>query len=238
MRSKRPLSHVRAPLPAAELFALRSGLMASPLVARSTLAGTFQSSRGFAFVFKSAGARSLEARYPFLAPYFRFVFSRKTRDALRPRWPLFTEVEPPNAFYMNLLLVPVGASVGRHVDATLAEPSGIADVTPWQVSVLYLDVPKPARGGELLLFRGQKPIAGIRPREGHALHFDGDLAHEVRAFESADPNAVRASLVLEQYRFEADALARLPELWVQSKAGFGAYLEDHAARPPGDFSAE
>lgn len=238
MPSKRALVHVGAPLSATQLDALRSGLLGSPLVARSTLAGTFQSSRGFAFVFKAEGAKSLEARYPFLAPYFRFAFSDRTRNALRPWWRPWRKAAAPNAFYMNLLLVPAGAAVGRHIDATLAEPSGVANATPWQVSVLYLQVPKARRGGELFLYGEDGPVGGVRPREGHALHFDGELAHEVRPFESDDPAAVRVSLVLEQYRFDEAALAKVPELWVQSKAGFGAYLEDHAARAPGAFPTD
>lgn len=239
MTSRRRLAHTRRPLRPAQLAQLREGLLGSPLLGRSTLSGTFQASRGFAFVFKAEGAATLEARYPFLAPYFRFAFSRATRNALRPWWRwLGADEAACNAFYMNLLVVPEGASVGRHVDATLAGPSGVEKATPRQVSVLYLSVPRGHRGGELLLFDGAAPVAGVRPREGHALHFDGALAHEVRAFSGGGREAVRASLVLEQYRFDEPALARIPDLWVQSRAGFGAYLEDHAGRTPPSFVVE
>jgi hypothetical protein len=59
------------------------------------------------------------------------------------------------------------------------------------------------------------------------VHFRGDLAHEVTPMTFAGEQ-LRVSLVLEQYAFGPEALARIPSFHVQSKAGFGAYLKSHA----------
>ena len=75
------------------------------------------------------------------------------------------------------------------------------------------------------------------PEANAVLHFRGDLAHEVCAFE-AGPGALRASLVIEQYHFGPDALERLPEFQLESRAGFGAYLKHHADREPTKFEIE
>ena len=69
------------------------------------------------------------------------------------------------------------------------------------------------------------------------MHFRGDLAHAVRAFEGPEA-ARRASLVIEQYHFAPDVLARLPEFQLESRAGFSAYLQHHSARPPTEFEIE
>ena len=87
------------------------------------------------------------------------------------------------------------------------------------------------RGGGLQLWDGHKPVTKVKPRERMAVHFRGDLAHAVEAFSGAsEPEAVRASLVIEQYRFDDEALNRLPEFQLDSRAGFDAFLKLHAAR--------
>ena len=97
--------------------------------------------------------------------------------------------------------------------------------TPEVVSVLYLSVPKQS-GGELVLVRNGKIKGVVFPTEGGLLHFRGDLPHEVRPVEDSS-QVQRASLVIEQYRFDDAALARLPRFRLDSRAGFAAYLEHH-----------
>jgi 2OG-Fe(II) oxygenase superfamily len=121
--------------------------------------------------------------------------------------------------------------VGRHIDATLQGPSGVPDATPQYVSVLYLQVPERAKGGELCLMHDDAPVGEVRPREGMLLHFRGDLQHEVRPFTGGPEGARRASLVCEQYAFPPEALARIPTFRIHSKAGFAAYLDDWRERP-------
>jgi hypothetical protein len=212
-----------------EVASFYEALLGSPLVSRSTLAGSFRQTRGFAITFREEGRAQLARRFPVLARFADRVLSAEERDALAS-WTDRLRRRPPhpraNGFYLNLLLVGDGGSVGRHTDATLRAPSGVEAAVPVRVSVLYLAVPKGARGGELRLYRGDRKVGEVRPRPGALVHFRGDLQHEVAAL-TATGEALRASLVLEQYAFAPEALARLPELQVHSKAGFAAYLDSH-----------
>lgn len=204
--------------------ALRDALLASPLVGRSTLAGPFQSSRGFAVIFKRDGRAQLESRFPTLKTWFDVVLGEPSVRALTPWWQRRLE-RLPNAWYLNVLLVSEGGTVARHVDATLRKPAQEPDAVPELVTVLYLTVPN-APGGALQLWNGSTPVANVTPVANSAVHFRGDLAHAVEAFEGA-PGEVRASLVIEQYHFSDEALARLPDFKLESRAGFSAYLEHH-----------
>lgn len=226
----------REALPRSALQELRTALLGSRFVARSPLMGTFQASRGFAFIFTHEGRATLEARFPFLVPYLARVLDPASATGLLPwhqrLWGSRRERPVPNAFYLNLLLLDAGRGVGRHIDATLQEPSGVPDATPRHVSVLYLQVPERARGGELRLLQQDSLVGEIRPREGLLVHFRGDLQHEVRPFTGSQGGASRVSLVCEQYVFPPEALARIPAFRIQSKAGFAAYL-DHQREQPG-----
>jgi hypothetical protein len=221
------------------LESLRASLLASRLVARSPLMGTFEASKGFAFLFTEAGKATLLGRFPFLADYLSLVMEPATTRGLLPwRERLFgprKERLRPNAFYLNLLLLEAGKAVGRHIDATLEEPSGVPNAFPEHVSVLYLEVPAGAKGGALHLLRGDQPVGKIVPRPGLLVQFRGDLQHEVQPFTGGSEGALRASLVCEQYAFGPEVLARIPTFRIQSKAGFAAYLDMHhqqRAAPP------
>jgi hypothetical protein len=224
----------RNAMPDSGIEALRKALLSSRFVATSPLTGSFQASRGFAFVFTDEGRATLLSRYPFLADYLALVTDPATTRGLLPwRERLFGSRQPrprPNAFYVNLLLLQEGKSVGRHIDATLQEPSGVKGAVPEHVSVLYLEVPKRARGGALHLLRKDEPVGLVRPRPGLLVQFRGDLQHEVQPFTGGPEGAARASLVCEQYAFEPAALARIPSFQIQSKAGFAAYLDEHRER--------
>ncbi|WP_342374057.1 2OG-Fe(II) oxygenase [Myxococcus stipitatus] len=219
----------RQALPAGDLETLRVALLGSRFVARSPLMGTFQGSRGFAFIFTQEGRATLEERFPFLRAYLAQVLDPHGARGLRPWWrrlPGGTRPEVvPNAFYLNLLLLEPGMSVGRHIDATLQGPSGVPGATPHHVSVLYLQVPRDARGGALRLSQDHQLLGEVQPSPGLLVHFQGHLQHEVLPFLSAEDGAQRASLVCEQYVFPPEALARLPTFRIQSKAGFAAYLD-------------
>ncbi len=206
-------------------LALREALLTSPLVGRSTLAGPFQSSRGFGVTFRDEGRARVCERFSSLAPYFDLVLGAPAVRALTPWWRR-APTRIPNAWYLNVLLVSAGGTVARHVDATLRKPSGRDDAVPEAVSVLYLSVPA-ARGGELCLWKGIHRVAILKPKENALVHFNGALAHEVCAFE-AEGDAVRASLVIEQYHFAPEVLAALPDFKLESRAGFEAHLTHHA----------
>jgi hypothetical protein len=222
-------------LPAATFETLRASVMASAFVGASTLNGPFESSRGFGVTFTHAGVDELTLRFPALAPWLACTLGAAAIRALTPWWRR-TLSRLPNAFYLNLLMIGPGGHVARHVDGTLMQPAGVTQHPPDCVSVLYLSVPT-TTGGVLQLWDGSKPVGLITPKTGDAVHFRGDLAHAVSTFEGP-PEARRASLVIEQYHFEPEALARLPAFQLDSRAGFRAYLKDHAARPPKPFELE
>ncbi len=212
---------------------LCEAVLASPLAGRSTLNGPFEATRGFGVTFTEAGRPRVTERFPELAPFLkRALGDAAVRELLG--WPrrLFERPKGPNAWYLNLLLVGEGAEVKRHVDATLAPLVGKPGTTPLVVSVLYLLAPQ-ARGGELVLSRGSELLHVLRPRARALVHFRGELDHAVAPAHGLPLGQLRASLVLEQYRLEPELLEKLPELRVDSGAGFGAFLLDRAARPPG-----
>ena len=214
-------------LPERELSRLDDALLSSKLVGDSPLKGTFEASRGFAVVFTREGLGEVRSRFPFFQPYLDLVLDDGVRRSLVTfKERLFGQSVPPapNAFYLNLLLLPPGASVGAHVDATLRDESGIDDAVPEYVSVLYLRAPD--EGGALRLRRARRHVADILPVRGALVVFQGELEHEVLPFASDDEGAVRASLVCEQYALPPEGVARLPRCRVHSLAGFSAYLRE------------
>ncbi len=190
----RPWLEVKGAFSPAQIALIRDPLLASPLVGRSTLGGSFRMSRGFAITFREDGRPILESRFPALAPFLEQALKWNALKWVK-RW----RAKAPNAWYLNLLLVSAGGTVGRHVDGTLREPSEDRNAVPIAVSVLYLSAP----GGTLVLSRGARELGRIQPQEGKLVHFRGELDHAVEAFEG---DGLRASLVLEQYHFEDDAL--------------------------------
>lgn len=225
----------RAFLAPAQFTALRDAFLGSPLVGGSTLAGPFETSRGFGVTFRDEGRTRVVDRFPALAPHFEAVLGTPAVRALTPWWQRKLK-RVPNCWYLNVLLVSAGGTVARHIDTTLRKPSGIDDAVPEMVSVLYLSIPK-AKGGELLLWDGAFEIARLSPEDDALVHFRGYLAHEVCAFEGTE-GTLRASLVIEQYHFAPDVLAGLPEFQLESRAGFSAYLQHHSARPPSSFDLD
>jgi hypothetical protein len=232
-------AYIRNALPPQTLQPIREVLLGSPFVSHSTLGGAFEQSHGFAMTFQRDGREKIEQRFPPLKDYFAEVLGEPAVRALQSRWGRFRKkpVVIPNCWYMNLLLVGEGGTIGRHIDTTLGREAGVPGTTPEAVTVLYLRVPQ-ASGGELEISREQRVKALIRPREGALLHFRGDLAHEILPVEEVPDGAQRASLVIEQYHFNDEALAKLPSFKLDSRAGFKAFLEHHAKQEPKEFELE
>lgn len=233
-------AYIRRALRPERLQPLRDALLGSPLVSNSTLAGTFEQSHGFAITFKREGRAQIEQRFPPLTDYFAQVLGERAMRALQPWWSRLRKrpVVVPNCWYMNLLLVGEGGTIGRHIDTTLGKEAGTPGATPLAVTVLYLRVPQQS-GGELVISRGQSFTGVISPNEGGLLHFNGELSHEVLPVEEVPAGDRRASLVIEQYHFADEALARIPEFKLDSRAGFGAFLKHHQDQPaPRSFLVE
>ncbi len=218
---------IRHGLSMSSLQDLRDSLVHSPLVAENTLGGTFQASRGFGMTFQASGFSAFERRFPQVWKAVSPWLGLNAINSLTPFWKRPTHI--PNAWYLNLLLVPPGAAVDRHIDATLRKVAQVDDATPRVVSVFYLQTP-PNRQGALCLWQGPACIEQIVPQPRMIVHFDGTLAHSVEA-ASATTGYTRASLVIEQYHFEAEALARVPSFQVESRAGFETFLKLHQSAP-------
>jgi hypothetical protein len=220
-----------------EVRAFREGALASPFLGESPLKGTFEATRGFSVTFQRRSLDDVRARFPFLAPFFARATDRALHKRAQRR-PRFFPVVEPNAFYLNVLVVPPGAGVERHVDATLSPHEQPDSLIPIAVAVAYAQVPADLTGGALVLDDGKPLPAGFRaevlPKEGRFVMFAGHLAHRVA--DVACPSGLpRVSWVLEQYALDDATLATIRALRVHSRAGFAAFLADAKARSTPDM---
>ena len=221
--------------PAERVVTMRNATLGSSYVGRSPLIGTFQASRGFAVTFRREGLETVAERLPFLMPFIERVLRPRS---YRPLWSLWERTinvladRRPNLFYVNLLLVPPGAGVGHHVDATLRSAIGLPDALPRVVSVLYLQYAAHWKGGLLRLSRDDRRVGDIQPRKCTRVPSRGDLAHEVTPVDlEADEDRVRASLVCEQYCVAEAMAARLPPFSVRSQGRFQYFLDKTKGAP-------
>ena len=183
--------------PPAYLDELKLQVRKHPCFTVNNLNRDFVKTRGFSVVFRREGLPQVVAAFPFFAPYLQ--------HALRADC---------NAFYLNPLELEGGSRVDPHVDRSLR--GYCKDVsTPLAVSVLYVDVPPAMQGGLLVLARGKRTLAKVRPRAGLLVQFDGDLVHSV---ERVDTPGKRLSLVCEQYLLDERELAEVPEYAIETRA--------------------
>jgi hypothetical protein len=186
-------------VPAAVLRALARAIRASPLFTTNTLNRDFVGTRGFSVVFRRSELARVAREFPAFGPYLAL--------ALRP---------DANAFYLNPLELAQGSRVDPHVDRSLR--SYLKDILPpLEVSVLYLELPPAMQGGELVLARGKKHLARIRPVPGMLVRFEGDLTHSIARLESPGK---RLSLVCEQYELTSDELEQVPAYALESRASY------------------
>jgi hypothetical protein len=179
------------------LALLRQRIRQSRYFTTNNLNRDFVGTRGFSLVFRGTARARVVAEFPWCGPYLD--------RALR------TDC---NAFYLNPLQLEQGSNVSPHIDRSLR--SYVLDIDPpLLVSVLYVDVPKDLRGGELTLRRGRKFLGRVVPREGLLVQFDGDLEHGVGR---VDTPGLRLSLVCEQYLLDEGQLAMVPEFRIESRA--------------------
>lgn len=179
------------------LRALERGIHASPYFTTHTLNRDFVGTKGFSVVFRGSARAEVERAFPFFAPYLE--------RALRADC---------NAFYLNPLELERGSRVDPHVDRSLRSYCKSV-LPPVEVSVLYVAVPDALEGGELLLARGRKPLARIRPAANLLVLFEGDLTHSIAPVNGP---GVRLSLVCEQYHLEPDELELVPEFTIETRA--------------------
>lgn len=188
-----------AALPPAELRSLARAIRASPLFTTNTLNRDFVATRGFSVVFRRTELPRVTREFPGFAAYLA--------RALRA---------DANAFYLNPLELERGSRVDPHIDRSLR--SYLEDVLPpLCVSVLYVEVPPGMQGGELVLARGKRTLARVRPAAGTLVVFDGDLTHSIERVETPGR---RLSLVCEQYELTPDELEHIPPYALESRARY------------------
>jgi hypothetical protein len=226
----------RGAVPPDALAALKREFLGSELVSLSTLGGPFEHSRGFDIIFKQGGLPKVAERFPSLGRLLGELLGEPAVAALASWWSRLNKrpLRIPNAWYLNLLVVGDKGAVGPHVDATLAKKIDAPGTTPEAVTVIYLHVPQRS-GGELVLTRRGWLTRVVKPKPGALLPFRGDLVHEVRPVEGTPPGEARVSLVIEQYHLSPSALEKLKDFQLDSRAGFGAFLQHHAKRPGPGF---
>lgn len=157
----------------------------------------FVNTKGFSLVFTRAGLAQAEKEFPFFKPYLE--------RALQPDC---------NAFYLNPLLLSQGSRVDPHIDRSLRSYCKTID-PPWLVSVLYVRLPEPMAGGELVLSLGKKQVGIITPQVNSLVLFQGDLTHSVNALKTTGQ---RLSIVCEQYSLTSAQLEEIPSFTVESRA--------------------
>jgi len=194
---ERAFELVPCALPADSVSQMLMAAEQSDFASANPLADSFDGSRGFGVRWRAEAKSALLSLIPWIEPFVGQVMAWpwSAGDMRRPE---------PNAYYLNLLILPRGVGSGLHVDRTLN-----GEASPEIVSVLYLRVPK-SRGGRLVLREHGRPIALIRPEAGSAVHFSGHLTHGVNPVMDSDD--ARVSLVCEQYRLPDSAIADIPYL--------------------------
>lgn len=181
----------------AYLYTLRGEILSCPYFAVNNLNRDFVGTKGFSVVFQRAGLETVTQQFPFFGPYLD--------RALQPHC---------NAFYLNPLLLKEGSRVDPHIDRSLRSYCKTVE-PPAIVSVLYVQVPSPLQGGELVLRNHRQQVGQIKPQVNTLVHFQGNLTHAVNPVRVS---GTRLSLVCEQYSLSATELSEIPEFTVESRA--------------------
>jgi predicted 2-oxoglutarate/Fe(II)-dependent dioxygenase YbiX len=157
----------------------------------------FVNTKGFSVVFQRSGIAQVEQHFPFFTAYLNL--------ALQPTC---------NAFYLNPLLLKEGSRVDPHMDRSLRSYSKTIE-PPVLVSVLYVQVPKDMKGGELVLHTRKRQVGQIKPQMNTLIYFQGDLIHSVNPVETPGR---RLSLICEQYSLSEVELLEIPQFTIESRA--------------------
>jgi hypothetical protein len=179
---------------------IRSGLLSSGLIGANHLPAAFQKTHGFGIRFRREALPQVRVILPCLEWFLARLLDPTDAATL-----LGNEAieRAPNAFALNVLLIPPGGGTALHLDKTLG-------VSPRLVSVLYLQG-HCSSGGQLYLIRRGIPAGVVNPRPGMLVHFRGDLMHGVSESVATTP---RLSLVCEQFVLDEARLKRAPFLSV------------------------
>jgi 2OG-Fe(II) oxygenase superfamily len=202
----------------ATFAALHHQVSVSPLIGSSVLVGGFQATRGFGAAFRphtTGVAAELRRRMPFMATVL--ALAHRLVPASFGTVGIVATLcgRLGNACYGNVLCIPAGSGVDRHVDATLFAARPGNAITPAVVAVLYVEVPATLSGGALRLWNGDEEAGEITAKPNRVVLFKGHLAHSVQATVGT---GTRISVVIELYRLPWWQLHKVPPLRVQSDA--------------------
>lgn len=189
-----------------DLAELLSSVLESPYLAESDLNEGFSGTKGFSLLFRRDQLERAKEMFPALCPYFERV--------LKPE---------ANAFFLNPLVIHGGGAVRAHADKTLS--SYLKSVSyPFCVSVLYLSLPQPRTGGNIVFHRwfGRHTV---KPQQNLLLEFPGWLKHEVTELKS-DSQDPRVSIVLEQYQLTEANYQDLIPWHLDSNKSFEFFLDE------------
>lgn len=178
------------------LYRLRGEILACPYFAVNNLNRDFVATKGFSIAFKRPGLEEVERRFPFFKPYLNRALQSTC-----------------NAFYLNPLLLQTGSRVDPHIDRSLRSYCKTIN-PPATVSVLYVQVPVPLQGGELVLRHDKRQVGQITPKTNTLIYFQGDLTHSINVVQSP---GTRLSLVCEQYALDEIELRDIPNFIIESR---------------------
>lgn len=214
---------------------LCAALISKGQLGHSPLKGTFVGSQGFGFSFTKESIGEVLQIFPYLRDFLEVCFRDSHHSALwtkRERLCRRWLGQIPNAYYLNVLAIPKAKTIYPHVDKTLDSLLPGAVAFPKMVSVLYLDYPKGASGGELRLMRGPRQIAQLEAKPGRLIHFRGELAHAVEPWDHPKDTAERRiSLVLEHYLLAKKQLDTMPPPPQTTPGEFRRILKDVKNKP-------
>lgn len=220
----------RAAFEPQEVVEVIEALIKTDWISENVLAKGFEGTQGFSLQFTRAGLPKVRQRLPALEPYLNLIETSQGLDALLTplsRWIRKPKLPEPNAFYLNLLEVPVGDCVTPHIDGTLSLTHGFPWSPPIFNTVMYLRV-LPNSGRFALRFQGKEPTY-FNEAAGDVLYFRGDRIHSIDKLQDAyiDPNDQRSrlSLVCEHYYFSQEMLEKIPLMKLESKDAFKRVLQ-------------
>lgn len=182
--------------PVTYLDELRGEILACSYLATNNLNRDFVDTKGFSVVFRRSHLITVEQQFPIFKPYLDL--------ALQPNC---------NAFYLNPLLLQQGSRVDPHIDRSLRSYAKTID-PPEIVSVLYIQVPTPLLGGELVLRDHKRQVGQIQPQANLMLYFQGNLTHSINVLKTPGR---RLSLVCEQYHLTEAELEDIPAFTIESR---------------------
>ncbi len=177
-------------------------LRQSPYLQQNVLNQRFSTTEGFSLLLKSP--QHLPANFDYVKPFFEAF-----------------DTAPFNYFYMNVLQLNQSAHVDRHVDHSIRGYDPDLPL-PGEVLLVYLQA-EGLKGGDLLLYRGDRLQQRIVPKTGDWVRFKGHKKHAITALESSVKP--RLSLVCELYTLSAAQRALLPNFVLKSTAGFDTFLQ-------------